>query len=627
MLKKFLIFLSLFVLLVAGLFVQIIIDENIVNPSDFFKTDDEKDLQYKERHTLAKEIVESTSEILKEKLYSIDRKHTNKEISSYNILYSINNKNIFLALHTSHIDKNEIPNIKNVYDKTQWLVDTILKNDPHPSSENSEDKKDIRDSSWYGSVSLKKLNQTHSLILVTFSKNNLDKALKNSSFKKDYQKYMSNIINHEYIHLLGEDEYLAAKYGESIPIDTSSKFLADISNENYILKVYDKYFTYEKYNSFIDNLSIEIPLNKQDKIRVQNMIETIKENKDNILLFDEKFKNAQIGTAKRAFWSRNHNRTFVEEYYNILSAGEYFFDLHIFGLTQEYRSKITAGEYFNMYHILKENAYSEEDVKLFNKSILNQILTFKYGNLKTNKSPQIQAQVLYSLNNLTSICFKPEILDDSLANGIMYLRGNLVQNNINKAKEYLQKASSLGSLKAKELLASIYAKEHKYKQAIALYQETASYNEIGWIYYTAEDDTRNYQKAFEYFNKALKTTKLMAMSNLGLMYTRGQYVEQDYKKAKELFENALEIYRAPAVINNLAWLYLNGLGVEQNTTKALQLFNEAAQQHSIAAILNLAAIYKEHKFVNEDSDTLKYWETQVKKLAQEEIDYNYELGR
>lgn len=627
MLKKLLIFSSLFVLLVAGVFVQIIIDVNIVHPLDFFKTDDEKDVQYKARHTLAREIVESTSEILKQKLYSIDGQQTSKEISSSNILYSVNNQNIFLTMHTANIDKSDIPDLKYAYDKTQWLVDTILKNSSHPSEEDSAEKKDISNSSWNGRVSLSKLNKTHSLILVTFDKNNLDKALEDPSYKKDYQNYMSNVINHEYIHLLGEDEYLAAKYGESISIDITSKFLEDISHENFILKLYDKYFTYAGYNSFIDNLFIEIPLKQKEKTLVQNMLEIIKENKDSILLFDSKFKNAQVGTQKRAFWSRTHSRTFVEEYYNILSAGEYFFDLHVFGLSQKYRSKITAGEYFNMYHVLKENGFYEQDVKLLNKSILNQVLSFKYGDLETNKSPQIQAHILHSLNYLTSICFKPEILDDSLANGVMYLRGNLVQKDSAKAQKYLQKASDAGLKNAKELLADIYSHEHKYKQAISLYIETKNYNEIGWIYYTAQDDTQNYKKAFEFFNKALKNKKLMAMSNLGLMYTRGQYVEQDYKKAKELFEKALKIYKAPFVVNNLAWLYLNGLGVKQNTTKALNFFNEAAEQHSVSAILNLVNIYEEHQFVKENSDKLMYWESQVQKLSQEEIDSNYELGR
>ena len=624
MLKKVFITFLLLIFLVASFIFYIAIDDGALHPLDYFKTKEEKWAEDDRRLALASEIIENSSNILKKRLYAIDENHTTKDINSKNILYSISNSEVFLSIPTPYIDKKDVPDLKYTYERLDWLIDTVLKKDLNPTAKHRAENETIRSRLWYGKVSLSKLNETQSLALFTFSRDSLDKALKDPIYKKDYQHYISNIINHEAIHILGEDEYLATKYGESIEVDRDSDVLADLSDENFILKFLDIYFSFDAYSEFIDKLSIETILDKEQKRVVESMIKTLQANKDEILIYDNKSQYQQLG-KDRSSWSKTHSRSWMGEYYRVLTGGEKFLNLDILGLDIAYWTKVTAGQYFNMYHILKEKGYSQKDIELLNNVMAKQVLDFEYGVLKTNNLPQVKEQVVYALNRLLAICFHSELLDDNLANGVMYYRGNLVQKNYEKARAHLLKASQKGSYGAKEILSDIYYKEKEYEKAIILNRELNDYNSVGWIYYTAKNDVKSYANAFTAFSKAQKNGSLMATSNLGLMYARGEYVKQDYTKAKELFESAIKVYEAPDAVNNLAWLYFNGFGVKQNTSKALKLFHQAAEGHSVAAVLNLQQIYENNKFIKKDDEKLSYWIDRVKKLSKKEIAENYEL--
>lgn len=55
------------------------------------------------------------------------------------------------------------------------------------------------------------------------------------------------------------------------------------------------------------------------------------------------------------------------------------------------------------------------------------------------------------------------------------------------------------------------------------------------MYYSGEGIKQDYKKAKEWYEKATKQGHIKAQYNLGVMYYSGEGVKQNYKKAKELF--------------------------------------------------------------------------------------------
>ena len=77
---------------------------------------------------------------------------------------------------------------------------------------------------------------------------------------------------------------------------------------------------------------------------------------------------------------------------------------------------------------------------------------------------------------------------------------------------------------------------------------------------------------------------------LGLMYSHGQGVKQDYSKAREWWEKAAKQEYADAQYN-LGLMYATGKGVKQDYSKARAGFEKAAKQGDAAAQFNLGNMY------------------------------------
>jgi TPR repeat protein len=60
---------------------------------------------------------------------------------------------------------------------------------------------------------------------------------------------------------------------------------------------------------------------------------------------------------------------------------------------------------------------------------------------------------------------------------------------------------------------------------------------------------KNYEKAFEYYQKSADLSNPMALNNLGLMYKNGEYVEQNYRKAFECFHKSASLGGVVALNN------------------------------------------------------------------------------
>ena len=90
-----------------------------------------------------------------------------------------------------------------------------------------------------------------------------------------------------------------------------------------------------------------------------------------------------------------------------------------------------------------------------------------------------------------------------------------------------------------------------------------------------------------------------SQNSLGLMYSKGQGVRQDYQKAFEWYTKSANQGLASAQFN-LGLLYDEGQGVRQNYQKAFEWYTKAANQGDAIAQFNLGAVYSKGQGVRQD---------------------------
>lgn len=109
-----------------------------------------------------------------------------------------------------------------------------------------------------------------------------------------------------------------------------------------------------------------------------------------------------------------------------------------------------------------------------------------------------------------------------------------------------------------------------------------------------------------------------AQYDLGLIYSKGTGVGQDYRKAEAFFAKAAESGHGEAQYQ-LACLYNAGLGVEQDRPKAHSLFVAAADHGSAEAQYFLARMYAKGKgLVKKNYRKAAYWYGQAARQGHSE---------
>ena len=200
---------------------------------------------------------------------------------------------------------------------------------------------------------------------------------------------------------------------------------------------------------------------------------------------------------------------------------------------------------------------------------------------------------------------------DVLAVGIMYLNGYGVEQNFDKAREYFEKAAALKAHYANYFLGELYetglgvaqnleTARKFYKLAAALLNESVASSfileqfyrslydwrldaanlgnsdcmwKIGMMYEKGQYVEQNISKALEWYKKSAALGNSEAMRIIGYLYEHGEGVPQDYQKAVEWYEKAVELKNTYA-LNQLSKMYREGKGVEKNPAKADALFDK-----------------------------------------------------
>lgn len=97
---------------------------------------------------------------------------------------------------------------------------------------------------------------------------------------------------------------------------------------------------------------------------------------------------------------------------------------------------------------------------------------------------------------------------------------------------------------------------------------------------------KDFEKAYSIWDEEAKNNNDQAMTNIGLMYLKGEGVSKDFAKAREWFLKASE-YDNESANYNLALIYQTKLGVEEDSEKTLLYFRKAVRKNHQGANFRL----------------------------------------
>jgi TPR repeat protein len=133
------------------------------------------------------------------------------------------------------------------------------------------------------------------------------------------------------------------------------------------------------------------------------------------------------------------------------------------------------------------------------------------------------------------------------------------------------------------------------------HDDANSLNIQGYMYEYGKGVEQDYVKACQSYEKAVNLNNALGMFNLGFMCKYGSGTQKDLKKTIELYEKAIELNDNHAM-NSLALMYYHGEGVEQNHAKAIELYKKAIKLNDGIAMYNLARLYRNGEHVEQDYD-------------------------
>lgn len=150
--------------------------------------------------------------------------------------------------------------------------------------------------------------------------------------------------------------------------------------------------------------------------------------------------------------------------------------------------------------------------------------------------------------------------------GCMYRDGDRVEQDGNKAVEWLTKAANQGSTIAK-------------------------FN-LGYMYKDGDGVPLSYSKAIEWFTLAADEGDLDSLVWLGILHERGHGFPKDPSKAVEYYSIAAAKGDSYGQ-NNLGNSYRHGTGVPKDEKKAIEWLSKSAAQGNEIALMTLGEMYIE----------------------------------
>lgn len=201
--------------------------------------------------------------------------------------------------------------------------------------------------------------------------------------------------------------------------------------------------------------------------------------------------------------------------------------------------------------------------------------------------------------------------------GEYYYEGRAGEQSFEKGVFWLEKSAEKDNEEALNKLGKIF-EEKDYEKAIEYYQRAlskhnveANFN-IAMLYLSLPE--MDIQKVIKYLNRAGEAGKIEAYYRIGKIYQEGTFLRTDIKEAKKYFEKAAEKDYALAQLE-LGKFYLGGNGFVQNYPKAFELIEAASKAGVVEAMGILGSLYENGQGTYKNLAEAEKW----KKLGNQEI--------
>ncbi|MBL0941383.1 MAG: SEL1-like repeat protein [Alphaproteobacteria bacterium] len=226
--------------------------------------------------------------------------------------------------------------------------------------------------------------------------------------------------------------------------------------------------------------------------------------------------------------------------------------------------------------------------------------------------------------------------------GFMYFHGQGVNQDYTEASEWFNKAKDQNQPLAFYLLGYMHHKglgiafnpdqsQEYFQKNYKLFTETEEHQRsyaqatLGNMFRYGYGVEQNFQKAIEWYQKAVdQNNYYYANAMLGRMYKKGEGIPQDLSKAFALIHKAAEEKNSEGLYN-LALMYRDGEGIGQDDQKAVEFLQLAAQRKLGPAMYTLGWMYQEGRGINQDSEQAHYWMQEGEK--RDYADALYSIGR
>lgn len=130
---------------------------------------------------------------------------------------------------------------------------------------------------------------------------------------------------------------------------------------------------------------------------------------------------------------------------------------------------------------------------------------------------------------------------------------------------------------------------HEFRKG-ANHGDAGSMNVLGVMYAKGQGVQQDDAEAVKWYGMAAELGEPYAQSNLAFAYLKGLGVRQEYGQAAQWYRKAAEQGHSPSQ-NNLGWMYENGLGVQQDYANAVKWYRISAGQDNSDAKGNLKRIF------------------------------------
>ena len=139
--------------------------------------------------------------------------------------------------------------------------------------------------------------------------------------------------------------------------------------------------------------------------------------------------------------------------------------------------------------------------------------------------------------------------------------------------------------------------------------KVASCYQLGQMHLKGRGVEQDNNEAVRYFTIACNGDDMLACSDLGIMYAIGYGVpEKDDKIAASLFKRACDSRVKGTACDNLAVMYETGRGIEQDYKKAIQLYELGCANDNDLNCYNLGRMYEKGVAVEQsNSEAAKYY--------------------